>query len=101
MTHVTLPHLRWFDFGGVSPYLEALLSRIRAPVLKKLQIWYFNQLTFSAPRLLQFLHTSENIVFDAVQLYFQEHVISWMVDRRWKWGVVSPLYMMITCQHLD
>ncbi|KAI0283248.1 hypothetical protein BC826DRAFT_227723 [Russula brevipes] len=51
MTHVTLPNLRWLwlMFGGVSAYLEALLSRMTAALLEKLEIVLFHQLTFAVP----------------------------------------------------
>jgi hypothetical protein len=55
MTHVTLPNLCQFVFQGVSAYLEGLLERITAPVLRILHVGYFNQLTFPIPELSQFL----------------------------------------------
>jgi hypothetical protein len=61
MTPVTLPNLRWFVFKGVSAYLEALLPRMTTPLLEKVQIKFFNQLTFSVPHLLQFLGTTESV----------------------------------------
>ena len=36
MTHVTLDNLRWFVFGGVSAYLEAVLPRMSIPLLEML-----------------------------------------------------------------
>jgi hypothetical protein len=56
---ITLPNLHHFNFRGVSTYLEALVHRITAPRLEKLTIEFFNQLTFSVPRLLQFIDTAE------------------------------------------
>jgi hypothetical protein len=70
MTTVILPNLHWFWFRGVSTYLEALVRRITAPRLEKLQIDFFNQLTFSVPRLLQFMNTAENLRFDRVEFGF-------------------------------
>ena len=37
-THVTLPTLRWFGFGGPSAYMEAVLPRITMPLLKITEI---------------------------------------------------------------
>ena len=37
-THVTLPTLRWFGFGGPSAYMEVVLPRITAPLLKITEI---------------------------------------------------------------
>src|SRR5258708_19979969 len=53
--HVALPSLRWFGFQGISAYLEALLPRITVPLLKRLQVHFFSQLTYSIPNLEQFM----------------------------------------------
>ena len=70
MLHITLPNLRVFSFKGVSAYLEGLVAHISTPVLNKLQIEFFNQLSFTVPRLLQFIGTSETLSFSTVQLAF-------------------------------
>ena len=70
MTHVTLPNLRWFEFQGVSAYMEAVVRRITTPRLEKLGIQFFKQLTFSVPRLLQFMNTTENLRFDSAKFKF-------------------------------
>ena len=61
MTAVALPNLHCFAFRGVATYLEAIVHRITTPRLEKLQIYIFNQLMFSVPRLLQFVSTTENL----------------------------------------
>ena len=50
ITHVTLPNLHHLRFRGVSTYLEAVVHRITTPYPEKLEIYLFNQLTFSVPR---------------------------------------------------
>ena len=69
---VTLPNLRYFEFRGVSTYLEALVHRITSPRLEKLRIDFFHQLTFPVPRLLQFMNTTENLKFDKARVKFSE-----------------------------
>jgi hypothetical protein len=99
MTHVTLLNLRVFAFRGVSAYLEGLLARIRTPVLCVLHVDFFNQLTFTIPRLLQFMQTSESLIFNAVELAFDSSVVQIIADphlARWKY----PLYLGIMCMHL-
>jgi hypothetical protein len=59
MTPVTLPNLHRFRFLGVSAYLDALVHRITAPRLEKLEIYFFDQRTFSVPYLLQLMKTTE------------------------------------------
>jgi hypothetical protein len=74
-TRVTLPKLRSLMFKGVSAYLEALLPQMTTPVLEKFHIWFFNQLTFSVPCLLQFLSTTENFSCKGVVFgFFSDYV---------------------------
>ncbi|KAI0245518.1 hypothetical protein BJV78DRAFT_1287661 [Lactifluus subvellereus] len=100
MTQVTLPNLHWFSFTGVSAYLEGLLAQISAPVLNNLQIYLFNQLTFTVPRLLQFMGTSETLIFSTVRLAFgndfAELVAVKPEKQRW-----CPFAVRIMCRHLD
>ena len=67
---VALPNLRCIWYRGVSTYLEALVHQITVPRLEKIQVQFFNQLTFSVPHLLQFLNTTENLAFESVVIRF-------------------------------
>jgi hypothetical protein len=67
ITHVTLSNLRRLAFHGGSAYLEAVARRITIPRLEKVQIGFFNQLTFSFP---QFVSTIENLRFDSAKFEF-------------------------------
>ena len=98
--HVTLPNLRWFGFTGVSAYLEALLFRITAPLLEKLQILFFNQLTFSVPYLLQFIRSAENLRFSAARFTFHEGGISTRVYP-YEGAKMYALYVNVGCEQLD
>ena len=73
---VTLPNLRCFIFKGVTAYFEALLHRISAPRLETLRIDIFNQLTFSVPRLLHFVGTTENIRFKTAKFKFSDRNVN-------------------------
>ncbi|KAI0249048.1 hypothetical protein BJV78DRAFT_1156085 [Lactifluus subvellereus] len=99
-THVTLPNLGWFRFRGVSAYLEGLLARIDAPVLSNLLIVFFNQLTFTVPRLLDFMHASENFSLSAVRLEFIGDGFVLRRDYREK-PMFGPFYLKVLCRHLD
>ena len=70
MTPITLPNLYRFRFRGVSNYLEGFVHRIIAPRSEKLEIDFFNQLTFSVPCLLQFTNTIENLRFESAKFKF-------------------------------
>ncbi|KAI0255453.1 hypothetical protein BJV78DRAFT_674038 [Lactifluus subvellereus] len=100
MTHVTLPNLRWFSFKGVSAYLEGLLARISVPVLSNLTIMLFNQLTFTVPRLLQFMNTSETFSFSTVQLAFDDDFAE-LVAFPLGGQRVYPFMVQVMCRHLD
>jgi hypothetical protein len=71
-THITLPNLRFFRFRGVSAYLEAVVCRMVTPRLERVQILFFNQLTFSVPRLPQFVNTTVNLRFDDAVIAFKD-----------------------------
>ena len=70
VTHVTLPNLRWLGFQGGSTYMEALLPRITAPLLEKLQIYFLNELTVFTPNLQQFISNAKNLKFTSASLEF-------------------------------
>jgi hypothetical protein len=69
-TNITLPNLHHFWFQGVETYMETLVHRIIPPRLAKLQIFFFNQLTFSVTRLLQFVNATENLTFKSAKFWF-------------------------------
>ena len=71
-THITLPNLRLFWFQGVNAYLEAVVCRITTPRLENLRIRLFKQLTFSIPRLREFMNTTENLRVDKAEIMFKD-----------------------------
>jgi len=100
MTHITLPNLRWVAFKGVSAYSEAVVRRITAPRLENLQIGFFNQLTFSVPRLLPFLNTTENLSYDSVMCHFARELVYVQVDLREEANTYA-LLLNVYCEDLD
>jgi hypothetical protein len=97
--HVTLPNLRLFSFQGVSAYLEAVVCRITTPRLEDLQIQFFQQLTFSIPRLVQFMETTENLRFDYATLDFSDMLVRVKTNPH---GInPSPFAVRVDCWHLD
>ena len=97
---VTLPNLRWFGFQGVSIYLEALFSQLNTPLLEKLQILFFNQLTYTVPRLLEFLGAAENLKFGSAKFTFHEKAIVVTVYPR-EGDRIYAFMMVVRCRHLD
>ncbi|KAH9953954.1 hypothetical protein BC827DRAFT_85252 [Russula dissimulans] len=100
MTHVTLPNLSWFAFGGASAYLEALLPCITAPRLAKLEVIFFNQLSFRLPHLLDFLNTEENLRFTSATLIFKQNNVVMFVHSRPE-ARIYDLAINISCRKFD
>ena len=98
-THFTLPVLRLFLFRGVSAYLEALVCRITTPRLKGLDIQLFKQLTFSVPRLAQFMNTTENLRFDNVVIMFEDKQTYMSMSSRE--ADMHTFRVTVDCGHLD
>ncbi|KAI0290773.1 hypothetical protein BC826DRAFT_1106253 [Russula brevipes] len=103
-THVTLPSLRSFRFKGVRVYLEALLPRITAPLLEKLHLIFFNQLTFSVPHLAAFLgaYPQEGTKIYALYLHVDCNHLDWQVSSAAQiFNVLSPLFSAVAELTID
>ena len=77
-THVTLPNLLTLVFRGASAYMEAVVRHLTTPRLEKLGIGlngFPNQLTFSIPCLVQFIHTTENLRFTRARFLFSDEEV--------------------------
>ena len=99
ITPITLPNLCYFRFGGVSADLEALIHRIITPRLEKLQIDFFNQLTFSLPHLQQLLNTTENLRFDSAEFcFYDEQAFVRVYSQE---AEIYALFMNVFSWHLD
>ena len=98
-THITLPNLRLFWFRGVSAYLEAVVCRITTPRLKSLQIYFFKELTFSVPRLVQFMNTTETLRFDNAVIMFKNKEID--VLMLFPEANMFAFHISVDCCHLD
>jgi hypothetical protein len=99
MTDINLPNLGSFSFKGVSTYLEGLLSRIMTPVLSVFEVELFNQLTFTVPRLLQFIDSSD-FISTTLWLAFDPNYFILRTDgHQGSWG--RSLDLRIKCRHLD
>ncbi|KAI0291548.1 hypothetical protein BC826DRAFT_1176410 [Russula brevipes] len=93
-----LPSLNFFEFRGVSEYLEDLTSRIDAPQLGDLHITFFNQLVFNIPQLCSFISRAEKLrSHDHAKMTFARNYI--------KLDLIKPgrimLELTIRCQPSD
>jgi hypothetical protein len=100
-THITHPNLRFFWFRGVSAYLEAVVFRITTPRLESMQIGLFKQLTFSVPRLAQFMNTTENLGFDEAAIMFKDKKIDVLLFFREANTYAVGVSLRVNCWHLD
>jgi hypothetical protein len=98
-TYITLPNLRWFWFQGVSAYLEAVVCRITAPRLERLETRLYKQLTYSVPRLPQFMNTTENIRFDNAVVMFKDEEIGVLMF--FSGADTHAFVVWVNCWHLD
>jgi len=98
-THTILPNLHWIWFRGVSAYLEAIVCRITTPRLRKLHVQFFEQLTFSVPRLVQFMNTTENFRFDRAVLDFIDKRVC--VETHLRETNAYAFSIKVYCWHLD
>ena len=99
-THITLPNFHVFEFQGIGTYLEALVHRITTPRLEKLRISFFNQLTFSVPRLLQFVNATESLTFKNAKFKFSDKDINVEVYPHEE-AEMYALSITVDCWHLD
>jgi hypothetical protein len=99
-TRVTLPNLRRFGFQGASAYLEVLLPHITLPLLEKLQVYFFNQLTYSIPHLKQFIGTAGNLRPNTTALIFCQHYLDALVLPH-KEASMYTFSMFLAGKHLD
>ena len=103
LTPIALPKLRWFWFQGVNPYLEAVVHRITSPRLERLQVFFFDQPTFSVPHLLQFMNTAEtrNLRFHNAKLDFSSDQVDLAMYPHEEADLSRSLHIRVLCLHLD
>ena len=100
VVQLVLPNLHRFAFQGVCTYMEAIIYRITAPRLEKLQIHISNQLTLSVPRLLQFVSTTENFRFKNAKFVFADTEVAVEVPPHEE-AETHALSINVNCCHLD
>ena len=99
-TNVTLPNIRLCMFRCGSAYLEGLLAQIDTPLLEDLNIWFYNQLTFTIPHLSQFIDRTENLRFGFARLSFYQENVILMADGD-KQNKTNPFGVTIGCRQVD
>jgi hypothetical protein len=62
IARVVFPNLASLVFSGDVEYLEDVLSLIETPILNQCDFWFFNQLIFDTPLLVQFIRRTETFM---------------------------------------
>ena len=80
--------------------MEAFIHRIATPRLQNLRIIFFNQLTFSVPRLLQFVNETQDFRFKCAKFKFSdgEVEVELYPDEEARTYALS---IVISCWHLN
>ena len=99
-TPVTLPKLNSLIFQGVSVYLESFIAQIRAPVLKHLEITFFNQIAFTLQHLSHFISITEGLQIPVVKVYIFHDWI-YVSTSNSSGFFDGPFFIKVTCEPLD
>jgi len=100
ITPVTHPHLRLFDFVGVSGFLEAVLTHMAAPLLETFRVQFFNQLNFSVPHLQNFMMTAEKLRFSRAEFTFHHEAVVMFAYAHVEAGS-NNFCLAVPCNYLD
>jgi hypothetical protein len=99
-TQVTLPNLRRLSFRGISAYFDAFLPHMTTPLLESLSVYFFNQLSFYIPGILQFMSTTENLNFTLARLLFYHEAATVFLYSRVGTRLLN-FYFEVICRHFD
>jgi hypothetical protein len=96
---VTLPTLRRLTYRGVDVYIDNLVVQINTPLLERLSLTFFFDLTFTLVNLTEFIHRTEGFG-DVAQVIFHQYGAS--IDA----GYYEPrgigkLNLRVNCEPLD
>ena len=97
-----LPALKYFNFKGVTEYLEGLAARIDTPQVDKMHINFFNQTDSDCPRLTQFINCTPTFrTVDEARVQFD--VIATLVQFRCRTSqsALGNLEIAISCREPD
>jgi len=103
-TRVVLPALAFFDFRGISTYLEDLIAQIDTPRLDFFRITYINRFAVDVPQLSQFIGRTESLKPDRLkhaELNFGGDNVNIRLDCEQVGRRQSRLFLQILCQGLD
>ena len=98
-TRSVLPVLTYFEFQGVSEYLDDLVACIDAPQLNKLHIMFFDAIVFDTPQLVRFIsHTPKSNAFQKAYITLENCVSVGFSSQTSRYGEFT---VTILCKGLD
>ena len=100
MLRVTLPTLKRLLFRGVGVYLENLVAQIKAPLLQRLTITLFFELTYTLEKLSQFVQTAEGLRCLPARVLFNSVGVS-VVTSNGESQESRGLTLNVGCEPLD
>ncbi|KAH9030396.1 hypothetical protein EDB84DRAFT_1494630 [Lactarius hengduanensis] len=91
---IILPSLKYYLPSG------GILARLSAPLLSKLNVEFFNQLTFDLYRLREFVPpTIGEFMFRSAEMHFDKDFVSVIVDPDLERDGTYPLVVQVKCHH--
>ena len=100
-TPVTLSNLKTLAFQGVSAYLESLISKIRIPLLERLEVVLFNKIAFALPHLSRLIHITEAFKVPAAKISFDQGEVSIIMAQHSSQWYEGPFFLRLMCNQLD
>ena len=97
---VTLPALRRLTFRGVDAYLENLVAQIDTPLLERLNLTFFFDLTFILVNLTKFIHRTEGFGSLVARVVFNKDGASIDTGHHEQWDI-GRLSLRVNCEPLD
>ena len=97
---VRLPTLRWLTYRGVDAYLENFVAQINTPLLERLNLTFFFDLTFTLVNLTEFIHRTERFGCLAAQVNLNKDGASIDMGHYEHWDI-GRLSLHVNCEPLD
>ena len=97
---VTLPTLKQLIFRGVGAYIENLVTQIHTPLLERLSLILFFELTFTFVNLTQFINRTKGLGCRIARVIFDKNGASIDMGYREQQGS-EKLSLQINCESLD
>ena len=97
---VTLSTLRRLAFCGEDVYLDSLVAQIKTPLLERLDLTFFFDLTFTLVNLTEFIHRTEGFECIVARIVFNKDGASIDAGSSEQLGI-AKLSLHVNCERLD